>query len=159
VSFVREDGSPRPWTVFVGENGTCKTTLLRTIAIAAAGGAFANHLVNDPKAYVDRRRGHSEAIVAAGFGFSRTQHDQRTYPFRAVTMPAPPEVGSLATVTSTDVTVRANYSTWATREETRHLNQAPFTAFARKWAVRPEALAEAIVDSVVHPPYSRCHED
>jgi len=56
VSFLHDDGSPRLWTVFVGENGTCKTTLLRAIALTAVGSAFANHLVNDPNAYIDRRR-------------------------------------------------------------------------------------------------------
>lgn len=70
VSFVRADGSPRLWTVFVGENGTCKTTLLRAIALATAGTAFANNLVADPPSYLDlRRRGHDSSI-AAEFGFA-----------------------------------------------------------------------------------------
>lgn len=66
VSFVREDGSPRLWTVFVGENGTCKTTLLRAIALATAGTAFANNLVAEPPAYLDvRQRGRHPPISAS----------------------------------------------------------------------------------------------
>lgn len=37
VDFVGRDGRPRMWTVFVGENRLCKTTLLQTIAAAASG--------------------------------------------------------------------------------------------------------------------------
>ncbi|MBK7757544.1 MAG: hypothetical protein IPI35_14300 [Deltaproteobacteria bacterium] len=34
------EGTPRerePWTVIIGENGTCKTTILQVIALASAG--------------------------------------------------------------------------------------------------------------------------
>ncbi|MBK9368049.1 MAG: hypothetical protein IPN01_17320 [Deltaproteobacteria bacterium] len=34
------EGTPRerePWTVIIGENGTCKTTILQIIALASAG--------------------------------------------------------------------------------------------------------------------------
>ena len=37
IPFTRPDGSPRMWTVFVGENRLCKTTLLQCIAAAANG--------------------------------------------------------------------------------------------------------------------------
>lgn len=70
VSFVREDGSPRLWTVFVGENGTCKTTLLRAIALATAGTAFANNLVADPSAYIDLRQRLQPARICADLGMS-----------------------------------------------------------------------------------------
>ncbi len=83
VSFLRADGSPRPWTVFVGENGTCKTTLLRTIALATAGGAFANFLVSEPspQSFLDRRRLNEKdkVEVDAVFGFSQRYHASRSY--------------------------------------------------------------------------------
>lgn len=69
VSFLRADGSPRLWTVFVGENGTCKTTLLRVIALTTAGTAFANNLVSDPASYVDIRRHKQPAEISAAFSF------------------------------------------------------------------------------------------
>ena len=34
-SFEREAREPRKWTVFIGQNGVCKTTILRAIAMAA----------------------------------------------------------------------------------------------------------------------------
>ncbi|MCC7492827.1 MAG: AAA family ATPase [Fimbriimonadaceae bacterium] len=38
LDFTKPDGQPRLWTVLIGENGTCKTTILKTIALAVAGG-------------------------------------------------------------------------------------------------------------------------
>lgn len=72
VPFTRADGAPRLWTVFVGENGTCKTTLLRAIAIAASGTAFANNLVSEPSSYMDLRIKNGPATVDARFGLSPT---------------------------------------------------------------------------------------
>jgi hypothetical protein len=48
------DGSPRMWTVLLGENGACKTTLLQSIALAAAGQFDANRLA-DASSYFDSR--------------------------------------------------------------------------------------------------------
>lgn len=46
-SFVRSDGSPRLWTVIVGENGVCKSTILQAIALAAMGPKLGSALVQD----------------------------------------------------------------------------------------------------------------
>ncbi len=46
-SFLREDGTPRPWTVILGENGVCKSTLLQSIALAAMGPKQGTPLVED----------------------------------------------------------------------------------------------------------------
>lgn len=43
ISFMHE-GKPRMWTVLVGENGLCKTTLLQCIALAAGGADRSNQL-------------------------------------------------------------------------------------------------------------------
>lgn len=134
MSFLQDDGSPRLWTVFVGENGTCKTTLLRAIALTAVGSAFANHLVNDPNAYIDRRRDADKVLtgIEAGFGFSRTLHHARTYPLLEASQ-TPPEVVSWARVSATDVDVRATYTSWEERVEARHLTQDIVDDFFKGW--------------------------
>jgi predicted ATPase len=47
LDFTR-DGQPRMWTVLLGENGLCKTTLLQAVGLAAMGANKANQLVNSP---------------------------------------------------------------------------------------------------------------
>lgn len=97
VSFVREDGSPRLWTVFVGENGTCKTTLLRAIALTTAGMAFANNLVSDPRSYIDLRSGHVAAISAdLSFFGNSFSHLSRKYPL--LESSSPPSIRSFVYV-------------------------------------------------------------
>ncbi len=82
VSFTDASGSPRMWTVFVGENRLCKTTLLQTIAAAAAGGDHGTQLVTDVVAsWPDLRLAEPvEAAIDATFGFSRERHARREYP-------------------------------------------------------------------------------
>jgi recombinational DNA repair ATPase RecF len=46
IPFTRE-GEIRRWTVLVGENGLCKTTILQAIALAASGPDRANQLLTD----------------------------------------------------------------------------------------------------------------
>jgi len=142
VPFVRADGTPRMWTVFVGENGTCKTTLLRMVAMATAGSAFANSLVNDPAAYQDRRGDGEFATIDASFGFSTKFHKARTYP-KVKTKPAgPPEVVSQVEVGATSVKFRANYGRWDARTEAMAAPDAAVAAVTADWAARA-ALAAA----------------
>ena len=121
VPFVRADGTPRLWTVFVGENGTCKTTLLRTIAMAAAGTAFANNLVSEPSAYIDLRRQSGQAAPATpatpamidiDFGFSALFHEDRTYPGKTTAGALLPRISSKVEIGTTSVKCRASYSPW-----------------------------------------------
>jgi AAA domain, putative AbiEii toxin, Type IV TA system len=115
VPFVRADGTPRLWTVFVGENGTCKTTLLRTIAISAAGTAFANNLVGDPASYIDLRSPGQPAKIDTCFGFSAESHDVRIYPSAVKAVGQilhnglPAIVSSKVEVGTTSVKSRAHY--------------------------------------------------
>jgi len=44
-SFVNADGTLRRWTLFVGENGVCKSTILQLIALAATGPKLSSVLV------------------------------------------------------------------------------------------------------------------
>jgi hypothetical protein len=57
LDFARPDGTPRMWTVLIGENGTGKTSILQAIALAAAGKLRVNDLAGSSFAHlVDRRR-------------------------------------------------------------------------------------------------------
>lgn len=60
------DGKPRMWTVLVGENGRCKTSILRAIALAASGAARGNEL-GDLASLVDKRSGSDADIQALFF--------------------------------------------------------------------------------------------
>lgn len=57
LDFTRR-GAPRPFTVFVGENGRCKTALLQAIALAASGPDRANQLA-DAQTLPDVRDGRA----------------------------------------------------------------------------------------------------
>lgn len=81
IDFVGAEGRPRMWTVFVGENRSCKTTLLQTIAAAASGRDQAIHLTTDVVAsWPDLRRPDAQLSIDAGFGFSSSRHSRRPYP-------------------------------------------------------------------------------
>jgi hypothetical protein len=80
LPFTRLDGTPRMWTVIIGENGLCKTTLLQAIALAALGKDRANQLGDIPSLR-DQRRPRSEASISARFGFGELGHRLgRRYP-------------------------------------------------------------------------------
>ncbi len=69
LDFTR-DGRPRMWTVLVGRNGLCKTSLLRAIALAASGRDLANELSSEQRpSFMDLRRAGEPATIRAKFGF------------------------------------------------------------------------------------------
>lgn len=70
LSFTRADGSPRMWTVIIGENGTGKTSILQAIAMAAAGSLQVNALAGGVVGQLRDRRGAEEMKIEAEFGFS-----------------------------------------------------------------------------------------
>lgn len=79
ITFTDAHGKPRPFTVFVGENGLCKTSLLQAIALAASGADRANQ-VADVASYPDLRRPNTSVEIDATFSFSEEYHRQRLYP-------------------------------------------------------------------------------
>jgi hypothetical protein len=105
LDFLTKDGKPRQWTVLVGENGVCKTSILQAIAMAASGVERANTLA-DVRSYPDRRSKKSTHIEAT-FGFSLRYHGPRNYPLSdaAKSKPVdPPQLHSwLATSPGYDV--------------------------------------------------------
>lgn len=96
--FAREDGTPRSWTVLVGENGLCKTTLLHAIALAASGPTRANQLIPDAVALRDRRHQDDPVVFSANFAFSPTFHAAREYPGLAPKPAVPPALLSTLTL-------------------------------------------------------------
>jgi hypothetical protein len=80
IDFVGPDGLPRMWTVFVGENRLCKTTLLQTIAAAACGADRGTQLVTDVIASWPDLRSPVSLEVEAEFGFSTERNHLRKYP-------------------------------------------------------------------------------
>lgn len=73
------EGQPRMWTVFVAENGACKTTLLQTIALAASGAERANQLADVPS-LPDLRRPAEPALIGADFTFGPQLAKWRSFP-------------------------------------------------------------------------------
>lgn len=72
-------GQPRMWTVLIGENGLCKTSILQAIAMAASGYVRANQLADVPS-LPDRRQPWQTMTIDAHFTFGTNQHSLRTYP-------------------------------------------------------------------------------
>lgn len=79
VDFVGRDGQPRMWTVFVGENRLCKTTLLQTIAAAASGFDRGTQLVTNVIASWPDLRNPVQLSIDAEFGFGPSR-DSREFP-------------------------------------------------------------------------------
>jgi hypothetical protein len=80
ISFTRDDGEVRPWTVLVGENGQCKTAILQAIALAASGATLGSELA-DVTSLPDRRQPATELmLIGAEFTFGEEGHRARVYP-------------------------------------------------------------------------------
>jgi len=90
LDFARDDGTPRMWTVLLGENGRCKTSVLRAIALAASGAARANEL-GDLASLVDKRGARGAQIDAR---FSLPPDPLREHPCRFAGSAAPSLVAS-----------------------------------------------------------------
>ncbi|WNG41322.1 AAA family ATPase [Archangium violaceum] len=102
IPFLHE-GKPRPWTVFVGENGLCKTSLLRAIALAASGPERGNQLGTAYIPTMPDKRQPEDAVVSieATFGFSELFHEERKYPgLEGMRPPRPPRLVSKLTTSA-----------------------------------------------------------
>lgn len=101
ISFTREDGEIRPWTVFVGENGLCKTAILQAIALAASGSSLGSELA-DVTSLPDRRQPSTELmLIGAEFTFGAEGHKARSYPGLETRHSLPPYVRSSIAAKST----------------------------------------------------------
>lgn len=91
LDFVDAQGWPRMWTVILGENGSCKTTILQAIALAATGPARATALA-DVASLPDKRLPNPTVRIEAEFGFSEKRHMTRIYPGLEDARPGSPPV-------------------------------------------------------------------
>lgn len=66
IRFTDSAGRPRMWTVLLGDNGLCKSTLLQCIAISAVGPKLGSALIRDASA-LHRVNVHKAATVDAAF--------------------------------------------------------------------------------------------
>ena len=62
IVFDQEGGDNRKWTVILGENGTGKSTVLRSIALLLAGSDALVDLIGNPADWV--RHGTDEACIS-----------------------------------------------------------------------------------------------
>jgi predicted ATPase len=71
-SFTRPNGEPRLWTVILGDNGLCKSTLLQSVALAASGLKLTSALVGDAQTFrrVDATQ-EQDARIEARFEWNR----------------------------------------------------------------------------------------
>lgn len=83
LDFTRE-GEPRMWTVLVGRNGLCKTSILRALALAASGRDRANQLAQGLHRSMRDARDESRPLDVQGeFGFGAIgQRHGRAHPQR-----------------------------------------------------------------------------
>jgi len=80
LDFRNPDGTPRMWTVIIGENGTGKTSILQAIAMAAAGGLNVNSLVDDVASLRDKRHSEESMAILATFLLNKRYAHAREYP-------------------------------------------------------------------------------
>lgn len=93
LSCQYEDGSPRMWTVLLGENGLCKTSILQAIAMAASGYVRSNQLADVPS-LPDRRNPKARVHIGAEFTFGALKHAARDYPGLQSRTDSPPIISS-----------------------------------------------------------------
>ena len=91
IPFTDGNGEPRKWTVLLGKNGLCKTSILQSIALISSGQRRAQQLANIPSLR-DRRSESSTVEIQAEFGFSQSYHAHRTYPDLDPKPPEPPRL-------------------------------------------------------------------
>jgi len=69
LDFTNPDGTPRMWTVLIGENGTAKTSILQAIGLAAAGYPNVGELAGDRAKHMRDRRTEETLKIDALFDF------------------------------------------------------------------------------------------
>jgi TIR domain/AAA domain, putative AbiEii toxin, Type IV TA system len=67
LDFGGEDGKPRSWTCILADNGCGKTTLLQSIALAAAGDTLATKLTDDPRSFAPAFDSKAQVAIEADF--------------------------------------------------------------------------------------------
>ena len=60
LPFAEDDGTIRPWTVLLGENGTGKSTILKAIALVTGGSDALGDLLEEPSDWIRYRKTYCE---------------------------------------------------------------------------------------------------
>lgn len=90
LSFVDAEGNPRLWTVLVGDNGLCKTTILQAIALAASGDKLARALVEDAGDYRNVNNIDAPTTIEADFRVDGPHAETGGQPTKTATMVVEP---------------------------------------------------------------------
>jgi AAA domain, putative AbiEii toxin, Type IV TA system len=155
------EGQPRMWTVLIGENGTAKTTILQSIALAAAGGRQVNTLGKPIVKHLRDRRGDSEMTVAANFAFTALSlADPVVHPHAHGTegLGLYSEIG--LEKDSTSMAARSEYTTYgertlatvaSPREHYRDVLDDARGAHTRLWFVAGYGISRNLPDSTFTP--------
>lgn len=79
LDFTVDGDRPRPWTIIIGRNGTCKTALLQAIALTAAGGRLVNTIGDRVAPFLRDRRGDDAMEVRAVYSLPSQAIDARLF--------------------------------------------------------------------------------
>ena len=148
------DGKPRMWTVLIGENGTAKTTILQSIALAAAGGRQVNTLGRPIVKHLRDRRSEAEMEVEARFAFTpHSLADAEAHP----NAPSKEDLGLWSRLRlengSTSIIAKSEYTLGQNR--TRDSNQDVLDdargAHTRLWFVAGYGISRNLPDSTFTP--------
>jgi hypothetical protein len=137
INFLRDD-QPRMWTVLLGENGFCKTTILQAIALAASGVDRANQLV-EMASFPDRRQHKPEVYLSATFSFGPGHAALRTYPGKEGTPENDLQVKS-------ELTLRPGWNVF--QGSSQYVSGGPFMPLAASMVLDP--LREARGKNLPH---------
>ena len=76
LEVVGEDGRPRMQTIFIGKNGTCKTTFLRSVVLGLCGESDASGLLTEPIGRLVSNNA-SEATIEIVLSTSTTKRQEK----------------------------------------------------------------------------------
>ena len=78
LKVVGENGRPRMRTIFIGKNGTCKTTLLRSVVLGLCGASDASGLLTEPIGRLVSNNA-SEASIQIVLSTSTTKRQEKKF--------------------------------------------------------------------------------
>jgi hypothetical protein len=109
LQFHHADGSPRMWTVLIGENGTGKSSILQSIALAAAGKLRVNDLAGRAFTHLVDRRQRAKLQINACFQFTpESRAHPKLHPLHPDPLPAALKLRSRVQLDPKETSLRAD---------------------------------------------------
>ncbi|MGJ7538569.1 MULTISPECIES: AAA family ATPase [unclassified Variovorax] len=109
LQFTNRDGSPRMWTVVIGENGTGKSTVLQAIALTAAGKLRVNDLASSTFAQLVDRRQKGALEISAHFEFTKSSlADPKLHPLHNGSLSPSTKLSSRVRLKPKETSLRAD---------------------------------------------------